>query len=318
MKQCLEPVDLMVGVGLLATILGGAFLFLAVNGTVLIPLPEAAGGTAAMEPAFDPMESVQVALGQAIVARALGEYQASRQIKESVLGMNRALLSAASLQEEARGGAFRRMAEYGRLTAAQEAMRAQFVMGRRIAAETGRGVQAGLYQSAPLGERYNRRIIRLAERDGLRIERGFATYHEPVVGADIVSGSLAQPRLLALAEQRKGQAIVRVAQAQDAAASLAGTQQQLAALVIAAVHHEQVAERFEALAQAQIPPAEEPVAFSEPKSWDVPGTWLISVGVALMGIFAILIAWSRKPREEAVSEEVPLPEAEEVRFRQAV
>jgi len=318
MKQCLEPVDLMVGVGLLATILGGAFLFLAVNGTMVIPLP-GTGALAAMEPAFDPMESVQVALGQAIVARALGEYQASRQIKESVLGMNRALLSAAGLQEEARGGLFRRVAEYDRVTALQEAGRAQFVMGRRIASETGRGVQAGLYQATPLGERYNRRIIRLAERDGLRIERDFQSYHGPVIGADIVSGTLAQPRFLALAEQRKGRAIVRVAQAQDAAASsVAGAQQQLAALAIAAVHHEQITERFEALAQAQIPPAAESVAFTQPKSWDVPGEWLISVGAALIAIFAILIAWSRKPREEAISEEVPLPEAEEVRFRQAV
>jgi hypothetical protein len=294
-------------------------MFLTVNGGVVVPLPETAAVTPVEESVTDPMEWVQVALGQAIVDYAVRERNASRQIKKSVLDMNRAFLSADQLREEAQGGFLKRMAEYDRLTKTQEAMREQFVMGRRIASETGRGLRAGLYQAIPLGERYNRRLIRLAERDGMRIERDLPWSHEPAIGGDIVTGSMEMPRLLALAEQRKGQAIVRVAQAQESAASsLAGAQEQLATLSIAVVHHEEIMDRFAALAKAQIPPAEETVAFTEPRSWEVPGVWLVSLGIAITGIFVICLALPREPEEEAVAEELLEPEAEERRYRKVV
>lgn len=317
MKNCLEPVDLMVGLGLLATILGAAFLFLAANGSLAIPLPEAAA--LAETSAMDPMASVQVALGQSIVSYAVNERRADRQTKRSVLHLNRTLLSAEELRGEAEGGLLVRLAAYDRLTRAQEAMRGQFVMGRRVVAETGRGLRSGIYGAVPQGERYNRRVVRMAERDGARIERGLQASHEPVMGQRIAAAGSEQRRLLEMAEQRKGQAIVDYARSQEAAmSSLAGAQQQLAALSIAVLHQDQIMDRFEALAQARIPPAGETVLITEPKSWSVPGELLAAFAVVAIGVLVFCFAVFRGREDDTVPEPVPLSKAQEIRYRQAV
>ena len=318
MKNCLEPVDLMVGVGLLATILGAAFLFLTVNGAVSVPFPD----TAAAGPEtsiLDPMASVQVAMGEAIVNDAVGEWRANRRMERSVLALNRALISADELRGQAQGGLMADLTAYDRLTRTQELVRGQFVMGRRIVTETGRGLRSGVYGTVPLGERYNRRVIRAAERDGARIERALDFSHDPAIGRLITEASLEQPRLLAMAEQRKGRAVVQYASAQnDAASTLGGAQQQLAALTIAVLHHEQIMDRFEALAKAQIPPSQETVAFSGPKAWNVPGEMVVSFAIVAIGILVFCIAVLKGREEEAVSEPMPLPEAKAAPYRRAV
>lgn len=318
MKKCHEPVDLMVGLGLMATILGAAFFFLAANGTVAISLSEAdvlSGDASTM----DPMASVQAAMGEAIVNHAVNERRAGRQMKRAVLDLNRALISAEGLRGEAEGGLLTRLAAYDQLTRTREATRGQFVRGRRIVTETGRGLRSGIYGAVPQGERYNRRVVRTAERDGARIERGLQVSHEPVMGQFIATAGLEQRRLLGMAEQRKGEAIVGYATTQAAAVSSRDSaQQQLAALSMALIRQEQIMDRFESLAQAQIPPPGEALAVSEPKSWSVPGGLLTSFAIVAIGILAFCFAMFRGREEDARPEPMPLPEAQQARYRQAV
>lgn len=283
-----DPIDMMVAVGVLATVVGGAFMFMTADGILDAAIPRQSEALQMME-SQDPMQWVQPVLGQAIVSDMILEREGYAQTIGAAAELNKARLSSERLHSTPFDGYLERVGAMGRTLEAQHEARVQFVMGRRIVDFTGRGVRAGIYGTAPLAARYNRRMVRATEREVVRMDGHYRLGRESALGGEIVAVTLGRIQLEGQTQQRLGHAIVRASLVQNAyGPALAWAQEQLATASIAAVHHEQVADRFDKLASAEMSTSGEAVLFSSPRTWpEVPVGLLVTLSLGLIGIFVI-------------------------------
>jgi hypothetical protein len=286
--RMLDPIDMMVAVGVLATVVGGAFMFMTADGILEAAIPRQSESLQMTE-TQDPMQWVQPVLGQAIVSDMILEREGYAQTIGAAAELNKARLAGERLHSTPFDGSLGRVVAMGRTLEAEHEARVQFVMGRRIVDFTGRGVRAGIYGTAPLAARYNRRMVRATEREVVRMDGHYRQGRESALGGEIVALTLGRIRLEEQTQQRLGQAIVRAALIQDSYGSaVAGAQEQLATAAIAAVHHEQVADRFDKLASAEMSATGEAVLFSSPRSWpEIPVGLLVTLSLGLIGIFVL-------------------------------
>jgi hypothetical protein len=290
MKRQLDPVDLIVAVGLCATMLGGYLIFLATNGTIgaasaetaTVGLTEAgvmgAGDVAA--------QWVQPALGEAIVTDYLLEQAFSRQTVEASTSFNRATMAGQRLADSP-SEHFARIGAHAAALEADHAARVQYVMGREIVNFTARGVRAGILSPAQGKDRFNRRMIRKVGLRADRMDAQFLSHRESNKGWEIVAASQVQAQYVGQVQQRIGSAVVRVTQVQQASGeALAGAQEQLASAALAAIRTEELAERFARLAAADFTRRGEPLPLSGPRSWpEVPVGLLLAGSMVLAGLF---------------------------------
>ncbi len=302
MKRYLEPVDVMVAIGLFATVCSGALLFLSTEGALQAATPEPAP-VAQRTDLMEAMEWVQPALGQAIVDDYLLEWHVNRSAADAVTDLNRATLVDHRLHNPPFGYLDRVRAIASQIETDHAAL-VQFVMGRTVVSFTTRGVRSGLVSGDRLGGAYNRRAIAIAEGIGDRMDARFYADWQHRLGQLIVSASLSQIRLTEQSQQRIGQAIVQLSTIQDRyLAAKEALQEQLASVALASIHTEQIADRFEQLAAADLRPAEAAAPVSEPKVWpEVPGEYLFAACAALVGIFfaGLFMPGFRPEAEEAV------------------
>lgn len=287
MKRYLEPVDVMVAVGLLATVLGGALLFMSTEGALRAAVPEPASAARTFG-VMDAMEWVQPALGQAILEDSLLERNLAQNAMGVVTELNHATVADHRLQNQPLGYLDRVRMDAARIQA-DHAARVQFVMGRTIVSFTARGVRYGLISGDRPSSDFNRRAITIAEDIGDRMDEEFSGGWQSRLGAMIVSASLTHVRTMAQSQQRIGWAIVRLATLQDQyLAAKEATQEQLASVAVASIHAEQIMDRFERLAAADSLVREEPLPLAAPKSWpEVPYGYLFAASAALVGIFFV-------------------------------
>ncbi|TAJ09117.1 MAG: hypothetical protein EPO61_07120 [Nitrospirae bacterium] len=290
MTRQLEPIDLMVAVGLFATVLGGLGLFAVTNGGMEAGLSGAWGveRSAGEAGQVDPMQWVQPALGAAIVNVSRLEREAYQEMVAASADLQRARVVDVYLQS-APSDYIGRIGAYARLAEADHAARLQFVMGRRIVDTTARGMRAGVYQLPMLGERHNRRMIRTTELSAIRLDEQYRSAHEPLLGAEIVAATQARRQMEGRIQQRLGQAIVRmVKREEDYREALAGAQEQLATLVLASMHQELIADRFARLAAADAEPVSQAAVVAGPRSWpEIPMGIMVASFFGLIGIFCI-------------------------------
>ncbi len=319
MRRQLEPVDLMVAVGLCATVLGGYLMFLSTNGAIGTASAERAsvGLTETIAPGTTDVvltaaQWVQPALGQAIVADYLLEREFSHRTAAAAEEFNRATLAGQFLE----GSPYEHFARIGAYAAAVESdhvARVQYVLGRGIANFTARGVRAGILSPAQANDRFNRRMIRMAALNAGRMDDRFWSNHEPNMGREIVAASQVQMEFAGRVQHRIGTAIVRVTQVQQASGeAIAGAQEQLASVVLAAIHSEEVADRFMRLAAAEGFRQGEPLPLSEPRSWpDVPVGFLLAASMTLVGLFfaGLFLPGTGRERERLGEESIGAAEA---------
>ncbi len=319
MKRQMEPIDLMVAVGLFATVLGGLGLFAATSGSLSGSLVAGHGDMTAENLSagnLDPMQWVQPALGDAIVNASRLEREAYREMIAAAADLQRARLTDAQLQS-APSDDIERIGDHARLVEADHAARLQFVMGRRIVDATARGIKAGMYQLPVLGDRYNRRMIRSAELSAVRLDDQYRSAHEPLLGWEVVAATQVRQQMEGRIQQWLGQAIVRTGKGQeDYGKALGGAQEQLAAVALAAMHQELTADRFAGPAEADAGPASQAASFVGPRSWpEIPMGIMAASFFGLIGIFCIGLATPRR-RRGAHAETVTLREpATELRAR---
>jgi hypothetical protein len=289
MRRHLEPVDLVVAVGLMATVFGGALFFLTTEGALQAGATQPAPIGSAMG-ATDGMQWVQPALGQAIVDDYLLEWNLAQHAVGLVTELNRATVADHRLRTTPFGYLERVRAMAGRIEEDHLA-RVQYVMGRTIVAFTDRGVRERALSAERSDTPFNRRLIGTARDIGERMDRSFYSGWQARLGEMIVSAGVTQARMVEESQQRIGSAIVRLAAVQDRYLSARdASQQQLAAITVAALHAEQAADRFARLASADRL-AQEPGAtlpLSEPISLpEVPYGYLLLASLALTGLFFV-------------------------------
>lgn len=314
MKRQLELIDLMVVVGLCATVLGGLGLFVATSGSLAAGYVETTVDTLSAG-ILDPMQWVQPALGDAIVSDVLLGRVANQKTIEAATAFDRARLANDQLQS-APLAYLERIAAHDGLVEADHAARLQFVMGQRIVNATLRGIRAGIYQQVPaVADRYNRRLIRTVELNAIRMDNQYRQAHQPLLGWEIVAATQIHEHLQGQVQQRLGHAIVQSVMVQEAyGTALAGAQEQLATVTLAAIHQERIADRFARLAAADSRQVRQPL-FSGPRSWpEIPMGIMVVLSFGLIGIFLIGVS-TPSPRHEAAVSMEPLTDVSEAPYR---
>lgn len=303
MTRSLGHLDLIIAVGLIATVLGGGLLYVAADGILQAPSMDAKP----IEPSVDSISEtgwLQPVLGRTIVENSSLEYQAIESIPSAAAELNRAVLANQWLQQaRRRQAAFLRT--YADKIEAEHAGRIQTVKGRSIVNFTTRGIRTGLLSATQPMSAFNRRMIGMADAMGRRMDQEFAQVRQPALGQAIVASTQDLARLDERAQERIGRAIVHLtkttAMYRD---NLSANQEQLGSLVVAAVRTEQ--HRMNPSRPAGETSREVPVAVvSDPKEWpEIPFIYLIAGSGGLIGLFiAGLILAPRRPEEEIIVEE---------------
>jgi hypothetical protein len=303
MARRIEPLDLMVAVGVFATVLGGYFLFMAANGTLEAGQPQRATveeTTAAMGP-MAAMEWVQPALGQALVQNYLSDRTIMADIEAAAKELNRISLLAQQMQDVAGTSGDDLSARMMELDA-DHAARVQYILGRSLVVLTGRGVRSGLLSPVLIDGPYNQRMITLTQARAQQMDAAYQENRQPMLGRMIVAIAQAAHETVRVGERVQdslGRAIIRIASLQEENQAKAEAQTQLALLIVASIHTEEVAERFDSLVKAETSTQPISTVFSAPRTWpEIPTRLLMAGSIGLIGLFCGLIMRSNRPEDE--------------------
>lgn len=310
MKRYFEPIDMVVAVGVFATVVGGIFFFMAANGTLEAGAPQIASlerSTGQIDP-MEAMEWIQPALGRAIVENELVTRQASQQTTQAVTELVRAMTMDRSLNS-APYGYLEPVTTHAEDVDADHAARVQYVAGRSLVTSTARGVRAGVLSPAELDGAFNSLIIAMAEATMNGMEDTYRDTRDPMLGSAIVDAAQRQMASADQIQHRLGTAITRVVEVQNRFSEAIGSAQgQLGAVAVASLHTEQLADRFDLLAKADF--AQSPAGgISPPRGWpDIPISVLIGMSAILFGLFVMgLILPGARPESMPETEAKPLP-----------
>jgi len=300
----------MVAVGVFATVLGGYFFFMAADGTLDTGQPQSAmvEQTAAESGPMAAMQWVQPALGGALVQNSLLDSTFIADVEAAAKELNRVSLMAQSMPDSAGTSVddiSARIIEFD----ADHAARVQYVLGRSIFVSTERGVRSGLLSPTLIDSPYNRRMITLTEERGQQMDSAYQESRQPMLGHMIVADAQAAQETVRAGgriQDSLGQAIVRIASLQEESQVKAEAQTQLALLIVASIHTEEMADRFDSLVKAETSTPLVSTVFSAPRTWpEISARLLVTGSIGLIALFWGLIMRSTRPEELPTFAEVP-------------
>ena len=232
MQQRFEFMDLIVAVGLCATIVASGVLFMAANGMQI----RTVGWGSMAQPTgnLTGMDLLQPVLGQAIVDHALLERRHEKDAAAATIKLDGLVLEWNQWQHS----------PYGYLDSittgaswaeAEHTARVQAVMGRSIVNFTGRGVRNGLWASVERAAHDNLHMIRVTEALGQKMGNAFIANWQPNIGRGIVAATQDSENRSSLRQEQLGTAILRVATIQEGYEPVrAAIQEQLGSATVAA------------------------------------------------------------------------------------
>jgi hypothetical protein len=232
MQQRYEFMDLIVAVGLCATIVTSGLLFMAANGTQIRTVES--GLTGQPTGNLTGMDWLQPVLGQAIVDHALLERNHAKAARAAITALDGLTLEQNRWQNS----------PYGYLDSittgaswaeAEHAARVQAVMGRSIVNFTRRGVRSGVWSSVERATYDNPHMIGVTEAMGQKMDGAFLANWQPNLGRGIVAATQESEKRSNLRQERLGTAIVELATVQSAYEPVRATiQEQLGATTVVA------------------------------------------------------------------------------------
>jgi hypothetical protein len=279
MQRKYELIDVIVAVGVCATIVAGGMFFLAADGAISVTRSGAQTSELTVAQA-DGMQWLQPVLGLAIVDQVLLDRRHAKNI--SAVGAHfHGLRDERSRWQNSPFGSIKTSA--GRAEA-DHAAGVQAVMGRSIVNATARGVRSGILAPDGAGADYNARLIGVASAQGRRMDASFVADWQPNLGRAIVSASQNDTKVSALRQERLGAAIVRLSAAHAAYdASRAAIQEQLGGAAVVATRTES-----DAMLLPQSPPVRSATATAAVRlRWPVlPLSTMIVASIILLSLFA--------------------------------
>jgi hypothetical protein len=245
-----NALDIIVGVGMCAIVLGALLFFVAASGTFLVATPQSASVQQSSGPSAG-RAMLQPVLGQAIVDRFLLQRRSDQITAAATSELNRATQAQLSLQA-APGGPFGFVMHRAATIPADHMARVQSVMGRSIVNFTRRGVRSGTLSADQYLSDYNSGLIRVTESMGRRLDRDFKATWQPMLGRWIVDASQGYARRSMAVQEQLGTAILHMAQAKTMLEDAwAANQYQLGSLVAAVDRSGAPADRTVSLAAAK-------------------------------------------------------------------
>jgi hypothetical protein len=208
MQRRFEVVDVVVAIGMCATILAGGMMFLAANGQLAV-IPAWQSGSERPSGEGDSMQWLQPVLGRAIVDQFLLDRH------------NEKVVSAAEARLKGVTGEVTRWqnSPFGyldsiKVTAARaeadHAIRMQAVIGRAIVNFTSRGVRSHMLSEAREGVGYNARMIGAAATQGQGMDTRFLADWQPSLGRAIIIAGQDDARISTVRPERLGAAIIQL------------------------------------------------------------------------------------------------------------
>ena len=212
MQRRYEFMDLIVAVGLCATIVASGVLFMAANGTQIRTVRSESTGQ--QTDILMGMGWLQPVLGRAIVDHVLLERNhakaaaaASRELDGLTFERNRWQTSPYGYLDSITTGASWAEAEH--------AARVQAVMGRSIVNFTRRGVRSGVWSSVERAAHDNPLMIGVTAAIGQKMDAAFLASWQPNIGRGIVTATQESEKWSTLMQERLGAAILKVATVQE-------------------------------------------------------------------------------------------------------
>jgi hypothetical protein len=297
MQRRYEFVDLIVALGLFATIVAGGLLFMTANGTLSVS-PSRQSSNEQLIGTLDGMHWLQPVLGQAIVGYVLLERR-----------NDKAASAAATRVDSATAEYVRwRNSPFGYLDSiktsaaradADHATRIQAVMGRAIVNFTGRGIRSGVLSSEEQVSGYNSRMIGETKVMGQRMDAQFLANWQPNLGRAIIAAGQDAVKLLTMMQERLGAAIVQLTTTQTTYERMrAANQEQLGGASVVALQIELQA-RLSDQRGTREPPA---MTVAAQRAWpEIPTITIVVASVMLLGLFmAGLLTLPALPRARVV------------------
>ena len=180
-------IDIIVGIGMCANIVGASWFFFAASGTfqTAIPQPVSIEEPAGIELG---MTWLQPALGQAIVEQAIFERHSNRAIAQSAAEWKRAMLAHDEFQSLP-GGPFGTIMHQAVTVPSDQMARVQGVMGRAIVNFTKRGIRSGVLSADQSLSDYNTAMTSATEARGQRLNHDFTSTWQATLGHWIVDAA---------------------------------------------------------------------------------------------------------------------------------
>jgi hypothetical protein len=286
MKRRLEPVDLAVAVGVFATVLAAQFLWTAADGGIGGPTL-AAMGEESGSGIMSAMQWLQPALGRSIVEEnvlsrtaAVDTQAASFQFVQSVTSAERIGRSSSQYLD----GIITRARDADR----DQAGRIQHVLGRMIVSATLRGVRHDLVSATQPDGAYNQRLIQLAEATAGRMSEDSRNNREQNLGQAIVAASVGHLQSVDRNQERIGTALVRLARVQEFFETAKAAEEQMAAVMLAALRTEALAARMGQLAEGEPMGTNQPAPYAAARALpEIPFSLMAAGSAAAILIFFV-------------------------------
>ena len=301
MKRKLEPVDLMVAVGVFATIVGACTFFIAANGRLTGNAQEMTNSS--LSGVMAAMQWIQPALGQSIVEKTVLARQAAADTQTAAFELIEAVGYAGQFQHP-RYGYLERIMTRARTADEAQAARVQHVIGQMVVNMTARGVRNGHLSASDPDSAYNRQWLDIAQSTAERMDAEFQAYREANLGTMIIAASIAQTLANEQSQGRLGAAIVRMAQVQDTyGEALRAVEVQTAATMMAAIRTEALDGRLRELAEAEPAAGTESVPYVAARNFpEIPVSILVAGSAAAIGVFLVGLMWPSRKEELSIAE----------------
>lgn len=291
-----NTIDIIVGVGLCAILVGALLVFAAANGTYQVVQPQvlASGQPATSDTG---MSALQPAFGRALLDQAIFERRINQGMAQSVSEWNRSTLAFHEFVSGS-GSAVGSVLRTAQTLPVNHMARMEGMKGRAIVNFSARGIRNGILSAEQSDSAYNTRMIGIIKARGQQLHDAFASTWQATLGRHIVEAAQRDWLQAGAIQERLGWALVQVAQVQRRLdQGHAMQQEQLAGLIFASVRH---TTSTEATVQSAIPAFSQDTAVPStgPVSWpEIPMSYLIVAGLLLATVFFGGLTMAAQSRE---------------------
>ena len=293
-----DLVDVVVAIGLVATLFGGYLLVTAADGFWQAPIAPAVNMTIVTHDPSTGMQYLQPVLGQAILQDILLDREAGTALSSSAMELNRAVSESQLLSTTLLSPlVLAELRAFGQ--EADHRARMQYVMGRSVVNQTRRGLASGALSAGRYADEFNAALIERAELIGQRMHDQFESTRQATLGRSIIEAIQEEDRMASAVQERIGRAVVQVTQAQEGyVEAKAAGQVQLASAMSAAVRTDALVDRLALLEESKA--GRTMVAYHSTATADISRGALVLACLGLIALFVGGLAFSSKREADSI------------------
>ena len=293
-----DLVDVVVAIGLVATLFGGYLLVTAADGFWQAPIAPAVNMTIVTHDPSTGMQYLQPVLGQAILQDILLDREAGTALSSSAMELNRAVSESQLLSTTLLSPlVLAELRAFGQ--EADHRARVQYVMGKSVVNQTRRGLASGALSAGQYADEFNAALIERAELIGQRMHDQFESTRQATLGRSIIEAIQEEDRMASAVQERIGRAVVQVTKAQEGyVEAKAAGQVQLASAMSAAVRTDALVDRLALLEESKA--GRMMVAYHSTATADISRGALVLACLGLIALFVGGLAFSSKREADSI------------------